>query len=293
MIRKTEAFLHVAAVLSFVFLASCHRVSSESGPDLVAPASVAGIERMHSINAQLTTGSSPDSDGYRALQALGVDVVVSVDGPPPPVDLIDSLGMRSIHLPVGYGEIPSHVMRSLVRLSDEAAESHLYVHCHKGRHRGPAVAAILLTVRDGGSIDQAMSVLSACGTSPEYVGLWASVEKPNIPEGACSDAALPALVEPDSLIRQMDLIQEVRDRLDDTASIKDARSNLLLLKEAFIELERLHVPAWSVERPNWNSDIRATIDLVESLRVAPVFDAGALGLIDARCDSCHAASRHR
>lgn len=273
-------------------IALCHGCFAPDVSSRVAPASVSGIERMHGIDPRLSTGSSPDSHGYRELRALGVDIVLSVDGPPPPVDLIRELGMRSIHLPIGYDGVPPDVLRSLVRLAEEAPDSNLYVHCHQGRHRGPTVAAILLRLRGSGSVEDASAILSVCGTSPEYVGLWASAEGFVVPEGDCRKAPLPERVEPDPLVLQMDRIQKLRDSLDDFASKAGSRSNILLLKDAFVELQRLHRPATAVELQSWDTDIDLTIKLLESLRAAPSFDSGDLARIDARCDSCHAATRH-
>ena len=293
MILKIESLVPSATLTGIALLAVSYGCAAPEPPARVAPAAVSGITRVHQVDAQLLTGSSPDDQGYRQLRALGVDVVLSVDGPEPPVEIIRSLGMRSIHLPIGYDGVPLAVTRSLARLAQESPQATLYVHCHQGMHRGPAVAAILLRLRGAGSAEDASAILSACGTSPEYVGLWTSVEDFTAPQGSCADAPLPELVQPDPLVRHMDRIQELRDRLDDSSLGRlDAASNVLLLKDAFVELQRLHQPSSTARAERWNHDIQLTIELLDSMRSMPFPGLRQLARIDARCDSCHAASRH-
>ena len=278
-------------IILVCLLSACHTPVGPKTSEREGPSTVDGIERVHEVNDGLLTGSSPDATGYRSLQALGVDVVLSVDGPMPPVDLIESLGMQSIHLPIGYDGVPPEVMRSLVRLASETPGETLYVHCHQGRHRGPAVAAILSQIRDRGSAEDGAAILVACGTDPGYEGLWEAVEEVVIPTGSWQDAPLPASVEPPSLVREMVTIQKLRDRLDSTGtSAVENASTLLLLEDVFVELKRgrNHVPPSRLD--DWNDHLDRTITLLESLRSRPSFDASHRALIDTRCDACHTAS---
>ncbi|HAW95102.1 MAG TPA: hypothetical protein DCX60_02395 [Phycisphaerales bacterium] len=278
-------------IILVCLLTACHTPVGPETSERTGPSSIDGIERVHEVNPRLLTGSSPDAIGYRSLQTLGVEVVLSVDGPMPPVDLIHGLGMQSIHLPIGYDGVPPEAMRSLVRLAREKPVETLYVHCHQGRHRGPAVAAILSQIRGQGSAEDGTAVLVACGTDPDYEGLWEAVEEVVIPTGSWQDAPLPASVEPASLVRQMVTIQALRDRLDSTeASSAENASILLLLQDAFVELKRRRDSVAPSRLDDWNDHLDRTITLLESLRSRPSFDASQRALIDTRCDACHTAS---
>ena len=278
-------------ILLVTLLSACQsRTLPESSKGPVST-SIDGIERVHEVTDRLLTGSSPDETGYRELQDMGVEIVLSVDGPMPPVELIRELGMRSVHLPIGYDGVPAEVIRSLVRLANEAPGSRVYVHCHRGRHRGPTVAAMLLRLREQGSVEEGIAVLADCGTSPGYPGLWSSVETFEVPEGLCRDASLPESVEPASLVRQMIEIQNLRDRLDSSGTTRvEDDVTLLLLRDAFVELKRLHQPPPSKIAGAWDRELVGTIDLIESLRGGVSLGARERALIDTRCDACHAAS---
>ena len=291
MIPRSEPLCRCLQVLLLTILSACGtRTPQESSEDPVST-SIDGIERVHVVTDRLLTGSSPDEAGYRELQDMGVEIVLSVDGPMPPVELIRELGMRSVHLPIGYDGVPPEVIRSLARLANEAPESTVYVHCHQGRHRGPTVAAMLLRLREQGSVEEGVAVLSDCGTDPGYPGLWKSVEAFEVPEGLCRDASLPESVEPASLVRQMIEIQNLRDRLDSTGTTRvEDDVTLLLLRDAFVELKRLHQPPSSKIAGAWERELVGTIDLLESLRGGASFGARERALIDTRCDACHAAS---
>ena len=291
MIPRSELLSRCLQILLLTILSACEtRTPQESSEDPVST-SIDGIERVHVVTDRLLTGSSPDEAGYRELQDMGVEIVLSVDGPMPPVELIRELGMRSVHLPIGYDGVPTEVIRSLARLANEAPESTVYVHCHQGRHRGPTVAAMLLRLREQGSVEEGVAVLSDCGTDPGYPGLWKSVETFEAPEGLCRDASLPESVEPASLVRQMIEIQNLRDRLDSTGTTRvEDDSTLLLMKDAFVELKRLHQSPSSKIAGAWESQLIGTIDLLESLRGGASFGAWERDLIDTRCDACHAVS---
>ena len=75
-------------------------------------------------------------------------------------------------------------------------------------------------LRDGGSAEKASAILSACGTASGYEGLWGSVEHLVIPEGTWRNAPLPESVEPESLVLQMDRIQQ---QLRDRAGVPESR----------------------------------------------------------------------
>ena len=75
---------------------------------------------------------------------------------------------------VGFAVKARAADAALTRVMREATGS-VYVHCHHGKHRGPAAAAIC--GRAAGSLDQAAAtrLLELAQTSPDYDGLWRDV----------------------------------------------------------------------------------------------------------------------
>jgi protein tyrosine phosphatase (PTP) superfamily phosphohydrolase (DUF442 family) len=138
------------------------------------------------LEGGIYTGAAPaDAAAFAALAALGVNTVVCVDSVQPDIELAAEYGLSYIHIPVDYDEINEHALLSIKRMIVERPEDVFYVHCHHGKHRGPAVAAIAWRQRSGCSSDSGLKVLELAGTSKAYPGLWSAVsnwQDPNAPK---------------------------------------------------------------------------------------------------------------
>jgi protein tyrosine phosphatase (PTP) superfamily phosphohydrolase (DUF442 family) len=133
------------------------------------------IENLLCLAPGLLSGSEPKgSDEYEQLAALGVKTVISVDAIAPSPELARKHDIRIIHLPIGYDGIDDERAKGLA-FALQSAERPIYVHCHHGKHRGPA--AISLGAIATGDIDhkQAKAFMTRAGTSSHYPGLWESV----------------------------------------------------------------------------------------------------------------------
>jgi protein tyrosine phosphatase (PTP) superfamily phosphohydrolase (DUF442 family) len=133
------------------------------------------IEPLHNVfrlNDRLYSGSGPDGEGaFAALQSLGVKTVISVDGAAPDVNLAERHGLRYVHLPIGYDGIPRERALQLAKAVRDLPGP-VYVHCHHGKHRGPAaVTCVLLALDPAFTEDGARAWLAQAGTDPRYEGL--------------------------------------------------------------------------------------------------------------------------
>jgi protein tyrosine phosphatase (PTP) superfamily phosphohydrolase (DUF442 family) len=160
---------------------------------LQPPASAAPeLENLHRLSATLLSGSEPKTDAaFAELAAMGVRTVVSVDGIKPNLAAAAKHGLRYIHIPIGYDGVDAHAQAALTRLVREA-KAPAYVHCHHGKHRGPAAAAVACMAAGDMDHASAAAYLKLAGTGREYAGLWRDVAgfQP-LP----ADAPLPPLVE--------------------------------------------------------------------------------------------------
>lgn len=136
---------------------------------------IRGLENTFRLSPNLYSGSDPHGvETLRALKKLGVRTIISVDGVTPDVETAKKLGIRYVHLPIGYDGVPRDQAVRMVK-AVETLPGPVYVHCHHGIHRGPASAAICGMATEGWSKVQAANWMTQAGTSGDYRGLYASI----------------------------------------------------------------------------------------------------------------------
>lgn len=191
------------------------------------------------------TGSEPQGlVAFGALAELGVQTVVSVDGSPPDIEGCGAHGMRYVHIAFGYDGVPLGAQRSLARVL-ESAEAPFYIHCHHGRHRGPAAAAIVALIKGDFEHDDAEALLTRAGTSRDYAGLWRDVREFSIER--LGSKPFPALVEVAQrvpLVESMAAIDRLFDQLQldakgEWAEASASLENAVVLREEVRESRRL------------------------------------------------------
>jgi protein tyrosine phosphatase (PTP) superfamily phosphohydrolase (DUF442 family) len=174
------------------------------------------IENVHRLSARLYSGGSPkNAADFAQLAGLGIRTVISVDGARPAVESAREQGLRYVHLPMGYDGISVEQAEKLARAVGQLPGP-VFVHCHHGRHRGPAAAAICAVARDGWSRDQALDWLRQAGTSRDYSGLIASVQSVALPDclSELPDVGdLLEVAEVSTFVNQMVQIERLRERL--------------------------------------------------------------------------------
>lgn len=176
------------------------------------------VEELHNaweVMPGVLSGEQPHGkQAFAALADLGVKTIVSVDGARPAVELARARGIRYVHVPIGYDGLGETATASLARVAREC-ERPIYVHCHHGKHRGPA-AAVILAMSDPDSdfdVDDAVGAMQVIGTSPDYRGLWREVREyePPADGGVLSESSLfPELVE----VAEVDDLPSAMARLD-------------------------------------------------------------------------------
>ncbi len=215
------------------------------------PLTAAGVENLFQVTAQVYSGSQPEGDaGFAALRQLGIRTLLSVDGTVPDIDRAAQFGLRYIHLPHGYDGIPRATALRLARAAT-TAEGPLYVHCHHGRHRGPAAVGIICQATEGWTTNQAVAWLKQAGTAADYAGLYrdnATFRRPAPAELAALPNRFPSRAEVPGLVEAMVQLDRRWDRLkvlrqagwkvpSDQPDLRPAHE-ALLLRESYAELRR-------------------------------------------------------
>lgn len=189
--------------------------SSAASTELVtnAPASLHNVFR---LTPSLLSGSQPEGDAAFAwLAAQGVKSIVSVDGSRPDVEAARRHGLRYVHLPIGYDGVPTN---RVIELAKAAADlpGPIYVHCHHGKHRGPAAAALMCQSRARWAPSEAEAFLKQAGTSPDYPGLYRSVQEFKAPSAEALSQLrepLPEVARTPGIVQAMVAIDEHCERL--------------------------------------------------------------------------------
>lgn len=202
------------------------------------------LHNLFQITDGLYSGGEPHNEASFAQMAdLGIKTVVSVDGATPNLELAEKYGLRYIHIPIGYDGIDEDAGKSFARLAAEA-ERPLYVHCHHGRHRGPAAAAAVCIASGDATPAQAIEILEKAGTSENYAGLWRDVAAYAAPG---KDEELPELVSVariDSLVAAMAKLDRAYDHLklceDAGWKTPEDHPDLVPAQEALLVREGFH-----------------------------------------------------
>jgi hypothetical protein len=210
-----------------------------------------GVENVFSLTPRIVSGSAPESEaGFAALQKLGVKTIVSVDGAPPNADLARKFGMRTIHLPIGYDGVSASKQVQLVKAA-QSVEGAIYIHCHHGKHRGPAAAAVICEGIAQWTPAQATDWLKSAGTAPDYAGLYKAVREfkmptaeqlravpADFPERARVSAQADAMVQLDEHFEFLKLLQKSAWKAPAAHPDLVAKNEALLIRETFRELLR-------------------------------------------------------
>jgi protein tyrosine phosphatase (PTP) superfamily phosphohydrolase (DUF442 family) len=173
-------------------------------PDRVT---ASGLHNVRRLTANLYSGSNPEGDpGFSSLQKLGIKTIITVDGARPDVARAHQYGMRYVHLPIGYDGVPeSQALRITKAVRDLPGP--VYIHCHHGKHRGPAAAAVAhLWLDPKCSVETAVAEMHQAGTDPRYTGLYAAPGQLRRPTAAELDqlpAVFPEVAEVEALAQIM------------------------------------------------------------------------------------------
>lgn len=173
-------------------------------------------ENTFRLSPRIYSGGDPNGvEAFAALKALGVRTIVSVDGAMPDVETARSMGFRYVHLPIGYDGVPREQAVKLVKAL-KTLPGPVYVHCHHGKHRGPAAVAVCGIALEGWSAENAVAWLKQAGTSADYPGLYASAREfvpPTAEELAAAGAEFPERAIPPALVERMVQVDHGLDRL--------------------------------------------------------------------------------
>lgn len=250
---------------------------------------------------RIYTGGQPQGEQALAdLAALGVRTLVSVDAMRPDTAAAAEYGLRYVHIPIGYDGISLEAGRAIARVVRDT-DGALYIHCHHGKHRGPAAAAVACIAAGLTDGQSAAAVLHKAGTSPGYAGLWRDVTAyvppaaddplPELAEAADVGSLAAAMVQIDRALDNVILTHAQRwippvDHPDITAA-----QQALVLKETYHETIRLleldnpydvRFLVWMKQAEQNAANLQAALEQDNAVAAAIFFSA-----TQSECRRCH------
>jgi len=284
-------------------------IATACGGAAEPPGEAASVPHFAWVSKDVARGGQPKGEAaFEELARLGIRTVVSVDGARPDLAAAEKHGLRYVHIPFGYDDVPEEKRLQLAKTAREL-EGPFFVHCHHGTHRGP-VGAVLAQLSIGEmSSEEAREELQRAGTAEKYQGLWACVADFSPPAEATTSglefdfparAPVPELAQAMAdLDRRFDHLKAARkagwSAPADHPDI-DPAHEALQVQELLVEMGRT---AEAEKRPQafletMERSIEASRDLEAALRVEER-DAeraeAAFEALEASCGDCH--SEHR
>jgi protein tyrosine phosphatase (PTP) superfamily phosphohydrolase (DUF442 family) len=274
----------------------------------------AGLHNVYRITARLYSGSSPEGDaGFTSLVKLGIKTILSVDGARPDVERAKKYGLRYVHLPIGYDSVSQSQALKIARAVRDL-RGPVYLHCHHGKHRGPAAAAAAVLCLDGNcSVEAAVAIMKTAGTDAHYAGLYASpgkLRRPtkeeldrvagDFPEVARVAALATIMVAIDESWEHLKTLKKAGWKIPKDAPDLDPPHEALQLREHYREAARLTDlgKKYPDELRRWLADAEAAaMELEQVLRLGKkggVASAAAdkhFQRLSASCAACHAKYR--
>jgi len=310
---KTLSLIAATILLGALYCAGGVLAAAESGPAstnaVATPLPSMHVHNLFRATTNVFSGSSPEGDAaFAEIAKLGVKTILSVDGSKPDAETARKHGLRYIHLPIGYDGVPANRVAELIKGAQSSAGP-IYVHCHHGKHRGPAAVAVICEATVGWTTNQAVAWLQEAGTAADYVGLYRSAMEFRLPQSAviARIVELPEVATTSSLVEAMVAIDEEMERLKSAQKAKwkcipnqpdlTPAQTATILWEHFREVARMDDTA---RRPaDYRSKLAEAEKAADQIRLllreaqaqSLVRDT-ALQTLNKTCVSCHKAYRN-
>lgn len=106
------------------------------------------LPNAYKLTDNLYRGAQPTDEGYKILANMGIKTIISFRTHKPNKELIESLGMQSVHIPLNPALITPAQMTQFLQLVSDPAHQPVFVHCRHGSDRtGAMIAAYRMVIQ--------------------------------------------------------------------------------------------------------------------------------------------------
>jgi protein tyrosine phosphatase (PTP) superfamily phosphohydrolase (DUF442 family) len=259
------------------------------------------LPRLLKLSDQIFSGAEPKVEqAFADLAQLGVKTIIGVDGARPKIEWAAKYGMSYVHIPIGYDGVNEEQGLAFAYVMKKK-DGPFYFHCHHGRHRGPAAAAIAFMASEGCGSEGGVAVLNAAQTSPNYSGLWRDIKAYQPPAEYSAQVDLPQIAR----VSDFNTVMAVMDRSWDEVKLMkkagwkasaehpdlDPKHTALIFAQTFEDLNAsspAHYAAKELFAGQMKIGMAASADLNKALAAGDTAAADvAYTAIGKSCKKCH------
>jgi protein tyrosine phosphatase (PTP) superfamily phosphohydrolase (DUF442 family) len=126
------------------------------------PVSGAPVNRLIQVDTRLYRGGQPDAAGFTYLRdVIGIKTIVSLRNDASEQELVESLGMRFVNIPMTYrpmmmGSAPTaEAVARFFGVVDDESNGRVFLHCQRGADRTGTFVGLYRMARQGWNLDRA------------------------------------------------------------------------------------------------------------------------------------------
>ncbi|MEJ2108981.1 MAG: tyrosine-protein phosphatase [Acidobacteriota bacterium] len=142
---STRAPVFVLCIFLF-FLGTTGRTGAQTSSDFPKKA----LPRFYQVNETLFRGGMPKEEGFRYLKQMGIKTIVNFRNDNDERQLVESLGMRHVHIPLTATRgISDYSIQEFFKALNSAGNQPVFVHCQRGADRTGAMIAFYRIAFEG------------------------------------------------------------------------------------------------------------------------------------------------
>ena len=149
-----EQVLHQVSPSLLSKVAALQSDRSSLRPVLIASSE---LPNAYHLTDNFYRGGQPTEEGYRMLSKMGIKTIISFRTHKPNKELIENLGMESVHIPLNPALITPAQMTRFLRVISNPARQPVYIHCRYGSDRTGAMVAAYRMAAQQWSQSQALT----------------------------------------------------------------------------------------------------------------------------------------